>query len=57
MNFALIEIESQEELDYELPLRVLDYDLAEYKKQVSKTCREIRRNAKGLNAGAYMRGF
>lgn len=33
VNFAIVGIENQEEIDYALPLRVLCYDAGEYEKQ------------------------
>lgn len=57
VNFAIIGIENQEEIDYALPLRVLCYDTGEYEKQAAQIRREVRRNRKGLSAGEYLYGF
>ena len=57
MNFAIIGIENQEELDYELPLRNMYYDVSHYQKQVSEISKEVRQNTKGLSSGEYMYGF
>ncbi|MBR2403908.1 MAG: Rpn family recombination-promoting nuclease/putative transposase [Lachnospiraceae bacterium] len=57
MNFVIVGIENQDETDYELPLRNMYYDVTNYQKQMVKIRKEIRENAKGLNAGEYMYGF
>ena len=57
MNFAMIGIENQEEVDYSLPLRAMCYDAGEYEKQASKIRREVRRSRKGLTSGEYLYGF
>ena len=61
INFAIIGIENQEEIDYALPLRVLCYDAGEYEKQAAGIRREIRRKKKGITgglaAGEYLYGF
>ena len=57
MNFAIIGIENQEELDYELPLRNMHYDITQYQKQASAIRKEVRSDSKGLSPGEYMYGF
>ena len=57
INFAIIGIENQEEIDYALPLRVLCYDAGEYEKQADQIRREVRREKKRLSAGEYLYGF
>ena len=57
MNFVIVGIENQDEKDYELPLRNMHYDVTNYQKQMAKIRKEIRENAKGLEAGEYMYGF
>lgn len=57
MNFVIVGIENQDEKDYELPLRNMYYDVTNYQKQMAKIRKEIRENAKGLEAGEYMYGF
>ncbi|MBD5547920.1 MAG: transposase [Lachnospiraceae bacterium] len=57
INFAIIGIENQEEIDYALPLRVLCYDAGEYEKQAVRIRKEVRRNRKGLSSGEYLYGF
>ncbi len=61
INFAIIGIENQEEIDYALPLRVLCYDVGEYEKQAVQIRRKIRREGMGLegnmSSGEYLYGF
>ena len=57
MNFAIIGIENQEEVDYEFPLRNLHYEVNRYEKQAAKIRKEVRENAKGLSAGEYLYRF
>ncbi len=57
MNFAVIGIESQETMDYELPLRNLSYDVGEYEKQAAGIRREVRRSSENLTSGEYLYGF
>lgn len=57
VNFVIIGIENQDEVDYELPVRIMTYDVAHYKKQVSKISKQVKANAKGLEAGEYLYGF
>jgi len=55
-NFLIVGIENQEEMDYELALRNMIYDAADYEKQLVKIQKEIR-SEKGLTAGEYLYGF
>lgn len=62
MNFAIIGIENQEEVDYKFPLRNLHYEVNQYEKQATEVRREIRGNRKkvldtNLRPGEYMYGF
>lgn len=57
MNFAMVGIENQEELDYALPLRVMCYDAGEYERQAQKIRKETWKNKKGLRGGEYLYGF
>ena len=57
MNFMIVGIENQEELDYELPLRNMHYDVTQYQKQASGIRKEVRSNSQGLSPGEYMYGF
>ena len=48
VNYAIIGIENQEERDYELPLRILSYEIGEYQNQAGAIYRQIRsRKRKG----------
>lgn len=57
MNFALVGIENQEEVDYEFPLRNMGYDVARYQKQAKVIGKEVRSNPEGLDSGEYLYGF
>lgn len=59
MNFAVIGVENQEELDYALPLRILSYDVSEYETQAAQIRRAVRKNKKrhSLSPGEYLYGF
>lgn len=57
VNFAIIGIENQEEIDYALPLRVLCYDAGEYEKQAARIRKEVREKSRGMSAGEYLYGF
>lgn len=57
VNFAIIGIENQEEIDYALPLRIMCYDAGKYESQAAQIRRKVRRNKKGLMAGEYLYGF
>ena len=57
MNFAIIGIENQDEIDYELPVRIMNYDTLHYKKQVSNISKKVRANPQGLESGEYLYGF
>lgn len=57
INFAIIGIENQEEIDYSLPLRNMSYDTGEYEKQAAKIRREVRKKPEGLSSGEFLYGF
>ncbi len=57
INFAIVGIENQEEIDYALPLRTMCYDAGTYERQAAGIRRQVRRNSKGLSAGEYLYGF
>ena len=48
VNFAIIGIENQDEIDYELPVRIMEYDVARYRRQISEIRKEIREKSKSL---------
>ncbi len=55
-NFMIVGIENQEEMDYELALRNMLYDAADYEKQLIKIQKEVRAE-KGISSGEYLYGF
>ena len=57
VNFAIIGIENQEEIDYALPLRVMCYDAGEYERQATQIRKHTRKHRKGLLPGEYLYGF
>lgn len=57
VNFAIVGIENQDELDYELPLRNMYYDASQYQKQASTIRKEVKAEGSGLKSGEYMYGF
>lgn len=57
MNFAIIGIESQEEVDYKFPLRMLSYDVEQYQKEASIINKQVRKMRESLDAGEYLYGF
>ena len=57
INFAIIGIENQEEIDYSLPVRIMSYDVGGYENQVAQIRNSVRRNPKGLSTGEYLYGF
>lgn len=54
MNFVIVGIENQDELDYELPLRNMHYDVISYQKQMREIRKMVRLNTGGLEPGEYM---
>lgn len=57
VNFAVIGLEHQEEIDYALAVRNMSYDVGEYERQMSKVRREVRRGPAELKASEYLYGF
>ena len=57
MNFAIIGIESQEEVDYKFPLRMLGYDVEQYQKEASAISKKVRKMKEVLESGEYLYGF
>ncbi len=57
VNYLIIGMEPQEEIDYSLPLRNMLYDVAEYEKQAAKIRKKVRKEHQGLTPGEYMYGF
>ncbi len=57
MNFAVVGIENQDEIDYSMVLRNMVYDADEYERQAARIRKEVRKNRDGLSRGEYMYGF
>lgn len=57
VNYLIIGMEPQEEIDYSLPLRNMLYDVAEYEKQVARIRKKVRKEYQGLTPGEYLYGF
>ena len=57
VNYLIIGMEPQEEIDYSLPLRNMLYDVAEYEKQAAKIRKQVRKEYQGLTPGEYLYGF
>ncbi|MCM1262511.1 MAG: Rpn family recombination-promoting nuclease/putative transposase [Butyrivibrio sp.] len=61
VNFAIIGLENQDNIDYSMPLRGMSYDTGEYEKQAARIRRERRKNRKkhnGINTdGEYLYSF
>ena len=57
VNFAIIGIESQEEVDYKFPLRILSYDVEQYQKEASVIWKKVRKMKEDLASGEYLYGF
>lgn len=56
-NFALIGLESQEKMDYKMPLRGMAYDLKNYERQAAEIRRKVRENSRTGKADEYLYGF
>lgn len=46
INFAVIGIENQSNIDYTFPVRAMSYDVGEYEKQLKRIRRRLRRKGK-----------
>lgn len=60
INFAVIGIENQNNIDYTFPVRAISYDVGEYEKQLKCIRRRLRRKGKDgqhLTAAEYLCGF
>ena len=55
-NYAVLGVENQEEVNYCMPFRVLEYETAEYGKQVAKVRRK-NREAKDLSTGEFLEKY
>ena len=56
VNFAVIGVESQTEVDYLMPLRVMSYDAGEYEHQAAGYRKTVRRT-KGISRAEFLSGF
>ncbi|MBD5464821.1 MAG: transposase [Lachnospiraceae bacterium] len=56
VNFAVIGVESQTEVDYLMPLRVMSYDAGEYEHQAVGQRKTVRRT-KGTSRAEFLSGF
>lgn len=56
MNFAVIGIENQEEIHYLMPLRIMEYDAAEYGRQAEKIRKKVQRK-RGITGAEFLSGF
>lgn len=60
INFAVIGIENQNNIDYTFPVRAMSYDVGEYERQLKGIRRRLRRKGKDgqhLTAAEYLCGF
>lgn len=57
VNFAIVGIENQDEIDYEFPVRIMEYDVARYRRQISAIKKSVREKGEKLKPGEYMYGF
>ena len=64
VGFANIGIENQETVDYSMPIRIMEYDIASYRKQKARIVRRNRRkikqkkiNLSQLERGEFLYGF
>lgn len=56
VNFLIIGMENQDEVNYLMPLRVMSYDVGEYEKQAA-TIRRIVKKIKGISKSEFLSGF
>lgn len=56
VNFALIGVENQVLVHYLMPLRTMEYDLAEYEKQAAKIRKQISK-AREISSAEFLSGF
>lgn len=60
MNFAIVGIENQSNIDYTFPVRAMSYDVSEYERQLKTIRRRIRRKGKKgqyLTSAEYLCGY
>lgn len=56
VNFAVVGIESQEEVNYLMSLRTMEYDAAEYSRQAEQIRRKVR-GLKDISRAEFLSGF
>lgn len=56
VNFAVIGLENQDEVNYLMPLRVMSYDVDEYEKQAAAIGKEVKKK-KGIRKSEFLSGF
>lgn len=44
-------------MDYEFPIRIMEYDVKRYKKQVTRTRNQVKQQKEKLNPGEFLYGF
>ena len=42
VDFSIIGIENQDEIDYELPVRIMEYDVTRYRQQIAAINKAVR---------------
>ena len=58
INFAVIGIEKQEEVHYLMPLRAMEYDVAEYERQAAAIRKDVRRpGTEKVSDAEFLSGF
>lgn len=56
VNFMVVGIENQEEVNYLMPLRAMTYDAAEYERQAAEIRRRVKKQ-KDITAAEFLSGF
>lgn len=57
INFAIVGIEHQENVNYAMPLTVMRYDLGEYERQKREITRGLEQDYGEINDGEFLYGF
>lgn len=57
MNFIIVGIENQDNVDYRMPFRNMAYDVSIYEKQLAEIHQKVRKHPKGISSGEYLYGF
>ncbi len=56
VNFAVIGVENQEEVNYLMPLRSMGYDVGEYERQAAWAKKKVKKE-KGISKAEFLSGF